>query len=80
LSVLISGIDLALLSQANHSIMTYGTFGMWGALLAGVNFTHNLVTTFLYKSVLFSFSLNTVWHCNLLRKNIGAKAACKMIC
>jgi len=30
-----SGIDLALLSQANHSIMTYGTFGMWGALLAG---------------------------------------------
>ncbi len=30
-----SGIDLALLSYANHSIMTYGTFGMWGALLAG---------------------------------------------
>jgi hypothetical protein len=30
-----SGVDLALLSQANHSIMTYGTFGMWGALLAG---------------------------------------------
>jgi type III secretory pathway component EscU len=29
------GIDLALLVQANHSIMTYGTFGMWGALLAG---------------------------------------------
>ena len=24
-----------MLSQANHSIMTYGTFGMWGALLAG---------------------------------------------
>jgi hypothetical protein len=31
----LSGIDLALLSQANHSIMTLGTFGMWGALLAG---------------------------------------------
>ena len=29
------GIDLALLAQANHSIMTYGTFGLWGALLAG---------------------------------------------
>ena len=26
---------MALLSQANHSILTYGTFGMWGALLAG---------------------------------------------
>ena len=26
---------MALMSQANHSIMTYGTFGMWGALLAG---------------------------------------------
>ncbi|TRY63275.1 hypothetical protein TCAL_04656 [Tigriopus californicus] len=29
------GNDLALLSQVNHSIITYGTFGMWGALLAG---------------------------------------------
>ena len=28
------GIDLALLSQANHSILTYGTFGMWGALMS----------------------------------------------
>jgi hypothetical protein len=32
---ILSGIDLALLSQANHSIMSYGTFGMWGAFLAG---------------------------------------------
>jgi hypothetical protein len=31
----ISGIAMALLSQANHSIMSYGTFGTWGALLAG---------------------------------------------
>ena len=31
----ILGIDLALLSQANHSVLTYGTFGMWGALFAG---------------------------------------------
>lgn len=30
----LSGTDLALLSIANHSILTYGTFGMWGALLA----------------------------------------------
>ena len=28
-----AGIDHALLRQANHSIMTYGSFGMWGALL-----------------------------------------------
>jgi len=27
--------DLALLSQCNHSIITYGSFGMWSALLAG---------------------------------------------
>jgi hypothetical protein len=33
------GIDLALLSQANHSIMTYGTFGMWGSIKAGVDTT-----------------------------------------
>ena len=31
----ISGIDHVLLRQANHSIMTYGSFGMWGALLNG---------------------------------------------
>ena len=28
-------MDLALLSSADHSILTYGTFGMWGAMLAG---------------------------------------------
>jgi hypothetical protein len=36
LTFFFSGIDLALLAQANHSILTYGTFGMWGALLAGL--------------------------------------------
>ena len=28
------GFDLALLSLADHSIMTHGTFGLWGALLS----------------------------------------------
>lgn len=30
-----TGIDFALLSLADHSIMTYGTFGLWAALFAG---------------------------------------------
>ena len=30
----ISVTDLALLSMADHSILTYGSFGVWGALLA----------------------------------------------
>jgi len=29
------GEDLALLASCNHTIMSYGTFGMWGSLLAG---------------------------------------------
>ncbi len=29
------GDDLALLAACNHTILSYGTFGMWGALLAG---------------------------------------------
>ena len=29
------GFDLCLLASCNHSIHTYGTFGMWGSLLAG---------------------------------------------
>ena len=28
------GIDLAIMANCNHTIMTYGTFGMWGAFLA----------------------------------------------
>lgn len=30
----ILAIDMALLSMSDHSIISYGTFGMWGALLA----------------------------------------------
>lgn len=29
------GIDLAIMSQCNHSVITSGTFGWWGAWLAG---------------------------------------------
>ena len=29
------GLDLAILSLCDHSILDYGTFGIWGALLAG---------------------------------------------
>ena len=29
------GDDLALLAACNHTILSYGTFGMWAALLAG---------------------------------------------
>jgi hypothetical protein len=32
-----------------------------------------------YKRNLCSFSLVTVWLCNFLRKDIGTKAACKML-
>ena len=33
-SFLCIGVDLALLSLANHSIISYGTFAMWGAFLS----------------------------------------------
>ena len=29
------GWDLCVLATSNHSIHTYGTFGLWGSLLAG---------------------------------------------
>ena len=30
----IKGVDMALLSFSNHSIITYGTFAMWSALFS----------------------------------------------
>ena len=29
------GVDLAVLAACNHTIITYGTFGLWGAMLSG---------------------------------------------
>ena len=29
------GVDLAILSQCNHTVLDYGTFGLWAALFAG---------------------------------------------
>ena len=29
------GVDLAVMSLAQHTIMDYGTFGLWAGLLAG---------------------------------------------
>ena len=29
------GTDLAILASCNHTVLTYGTFGLWGALLRG---------------------------------------------
>ena len=38
-----TGKDLATLAACNHTIYTYGTFGMWGALLAGSSPNHEVV-------------------------------------
>ena len=35
--IFVKGLDLALLSLSNHSILTYGTFSMWGALFSQSN-------------------------------------------
>ena len=32
---LVAGYDLALLSQCNHTILSYGTYSYWAGLLAG---------------------------------------------
>ncbi len=46
---------------------------------AGFNFTNILQAAFLDKSVLRSFSLLTVWLCNLWHVEIVTKVACKML-
>ena len=46
---------------------------------SGLNFLHILRPTFPYESVMFSFSLLTVCLCIFLRKEIGVKAACKIL-
>jgi len=45
----------------------------------GVSFTNILLEPFSYKSDLHSFSLVTVWLCNFLAKNIGAKGTPKVL-
>ena len=29
------GVDLAVLSMCNHTVLDYGTYGLWAALFAG---------------------------------------------
>jgi galactoside 2-L-fucosyltransferase 1/2 len=37
--------DLAIMSACNHSIIDYGTYGLWGAILSGRDtFVYNLTT------------------------------------
>ena len=49
------GEDLALLAACNHSIISYGTFGMWAAILAGgevlPRFFFYLVSCIMYQVV-----------------------------
>ena len=39
--IFVKGLDLALLSLSNHSILSYGTFSMWGALFSQSNNNNN---------------------------------------
>ena len=53
--------DLAIMSACNHSIIDYGTYGMWGAILSGVDtFVYNLTDS---KVAAFEMaSLLPNWH------------------
>jgi galactoside 2-L-fucosyltransferase 1/2 len=38
--------DLAIMAACNHSIIDYGTYGVWGAILSGGDtFVYNLTNT-----------------------------------
>ena len=55
-------------------------FGLgWQVLASGVNFTNILQAAFLFKNVLCSLSVLTVWVCNFWAKGIGAKALRKLL-
>jgi galactoside 2-L-fucosyltransferase 1/2 len=39
--------DLAIMAACNHSIIDYGTYGMWGAILSGGDiFVYNLTKSY----------------------------------
>ena len=46
------GEDLALLAACNHSIISYGTFGMWAALLAGGEVLPRFFISFLTTTIM----------------------------
>ena len=53
--------DMAIMSICNHSIIDYGTFGMWGALLSGGDtFVYNLTNS--YDAAYEMASLLPNWH------------------
>ncbi len=45
----------------------------------GVTIHQHFMNSFLYESVFQNFSLPTIWLCNFWAKNIGTKAASKMM-
>jgi galactoside 2-L-fucosyltransferase 1/2 len=55
------GQDLAIMAACNHSIIDYGTYGMWGAILSGGDtFVYNLTNS--HDSALEMASLLPNWH------------------
>jgi galactoside 2-L-fucosyltransferase 1/2 len=53
--------DLAIMAACNHSIIDYGTYGMWGALLSGGDtFVYNLTNS--YDAAFEMASLLPNWH------------------
>ncbi|GFG40944.1 hypothetical protein Cfor_08575 [Coptotermes formosanus] len=54
-------LDLAIMAACNHSIIDYGTYGMWGAMLAGGDtFVYNLTNS--YDAAYEMASLLPNWH------------------